>query len=215
MRTKLAVFAATILGVVGFAVMPAFARATVTIRHAGGGAALNTTTDTVKAFSPTLEFETALGNLQCTESTLTGKLTVNTANPAKATVSSATFTGTSGAQCPTTIGGGAVTATITAAQLPWTLEVAESGTSTLKGGPNVRFTAQLFEGVLEVGRCVYQNTTVKSEIVKFGSTPLQDKVKGQEFTLLEGTELCSETGELKGTFTLTANGSEMIEATKP
>jgi hypothetical protein len=158
--------------------------------------------------------------LECSNSTLKGRVSSNGLVQAKIEIVSGAFKGgEEGAleRCKTTISGPirTLTAEVSSLNLAWIWAFEQKGTSTTeglsfvvgKGVGNVGFQSKLFKevskGVVsQVASCVYEKERVAGTFT-IGSA-LSDLVSGQAFVLNSGasTGECSSGGTLSGTATV-------------
>jgi hypothetical protein len=201
-RKALAVLAPLALIGAMFA-LPAFAQATVTLRSGSAtGPALAVGAE-VKGFSSTLTFDVNNGTkLLCSENTLNGTVETNGGTSATVKINTATFTGTGGVACKTSLSG--VTADITA-NTPWILHVEKEDKFTLTGP--IKFTATLTLGSSDIATCVYERAGNITGTYATGGQANLTVAAGTTFTRLSGSEtFCSTGGELTGGFAPTSKG---------
>jgi hypothetical protein len=191
-----------LLALAALSALPAAASAALTLSV--GGTPLSTGAE-VKGESSNLVFKAPGSTLTCSSNVVSGTLTTNKKGSDKINLSSGSFTEPEpGGLCKSTLG----PARVTAATLPWTLTLAEAGTSTIKGESAVTFNAEFTEFGIT---CIFEANKV-ADTFNIGGA-LIDSISGQKFTRGSGSSVgCPEGGELNGSFALTSGGSA-IEAT--
>ncbi len=181
--------------------LPAFAQATVTLRSGSATGTPLAVGAEVKGVSSNLLFTLSTGSkLECAENTLNGVVETNTSIPANVKIKTATFTGTGGGACKTSISG--VTADVTA-NPPWVLHVEPKDKFTLTGP--IRFTATLTLGGVLVATCVYERADISGTYATGGQAILTVGAS-QIFLKVSGPEICGTEGTLTGSFAPTSKG---------
>jgi hypothetical protein len=198
MRTKL--FAAC-LAIAAFAALPSMASAATLTEN---GVDVPVGAKVLATNSESIVLTSSIGNITCTKSTLTGDVTQNSGGVVKATITTASFTGTGT--------GGACTSTIIfnpqfvvdVENLHYCLETPSGAdTFTVRGGGcseaarNTKFT--LTNSV--IGNCTYEKASVAGTFTT-NVTPAPLKFENQEFTKSAGGSACPGSGKLKGAYTL-------------
>jgi len=206
MSKKLYAAFVPLLAVVAFSALPAVASATLTLNT--GGVPLTAGAE-IKGESSNLVFKAPGSTLKCASNIVKGTLTTNKKASDKVNLTEGAFTEPlAGGLCESTLGAARV-ATV-GATLPWTLTLAEAGTSTIKGEPVVEFEAEFVEFGIT---CFFESKNVKDTFNVGGA--LIDTITGQKFTRNPASSVgCPENGELNGSFALTSGGAA-IEATIP
>jgi hypothetical protein len=190
-----------LLAVVAFSAMPAVASATLTLNTGGVPLAAKAP---IKGESANLVFKGPGTTLKCASNVVEGKLTTNKKASDKAELEESEFTGPGG--CESTLG----PARVAALTLPWTLTLAEAGTSTIKGASVVEFEAEFPSFGIT---CFFESKKVEDTFNIGG--PMIDTITGQKFTRNPASSVgCPESGELNGSFAL-SSGGVAIEATIP
>jgi len=198
MSKKLYAAFVPLVALVAFSAVPAVASATLTLNT--GGVPLAAGAE-IRGESSNLVFKAPGSTLKCESNVVVGKLTTNKKASDKANLAEGEFTG-----CESTLG----PANVAAVALPWTLTLAEAGTSTIKGEPVVEFEAEFPSVGLT---CFFESKNVKDTFNVGGA--MIDTITGQKVTRNPISSVgCPETGELNGSFALTSGGAA-IEATVP
>ena len=171
----------------------------------------------IQASSTNLIFETAAGNIECEQNTLTGTLTVNQASKDVASFTEASFAGnfTVAGACKTSAAGPVI---VTSSDLPWPAELSAKGTGLVRGTNHVAFTLEFLALEPSQNQCSYEATQVRttSPAGPEGS-PIQFIVTTtkQSFKIVKGSPqkspLCPPQGLLSGTFEV-LSGLESVQA---
>jgi hypothetical protein len=183
--------------------LPALAQATVTLRSGSATGTPLAVGAEAKGVSSNLIFTLSTGSkLECTENTLNGVVESNTSVPANVKINTATFTGTGGGSCKTSIP--PVTADITA-NSPWVLHVEPKDKFTLTGP--IKFTATLTVSGISIATCVFERASGLTGTYATGGQAILTLGSSQTFTKLSGNEeYCGTGGTLTGSFAPTSKG---------
>lgn len=201
---KHAIFAA-LLALVAMAAVPAIASA-VTLKV---GTKNMKAGDELTGFSSNLVFTGSGGEeLKCTESHLVGEVETNGQQTSTSKINSATFEGTGGGACATTLGGGTVTADVTpvASTLPWILHFEQGDNWTLT---HPIFTATFTSGGTSVGHCTFTATTVSGTYTTAPSQLKFTVTNGAFSQIAPSTKCASATGTLTGETLASSGGAEV------
>ncbi|HEY2477316.1 MAG TPA: hypothetical protein VGI17_01145 [Solirubrobacterales bacterium] len=223
------------LTALAFAALPAIASANISLREGSGTGTKIVVGKAVTIKSSNLVFSTtgpAVGNVECSNSTLSGHVSLNGAPQAKIQITSAAFKGAEeGAleRCKTTIAGPIrpLTAEVSAVNLAWISAFEQNGTSTTEGlsrivattgsvGLRSKLFAEVSKGVVaQVSNCVYEKESVAGTFT-IGNA-LGDLISAPEFALNAGasTGECPSGGTLSGTGTVEASGGVSVFTSTP
>lgn len=205
---------------VAFVALPAMASASPELQTSAGAKVATGTG--IKATSSNLKLSSASGNVECSENTMEGKVTENSGTSIKGEIEKATFTGTAGAKCNTTISdgfGGTLKVVVTPEGLPWCLESTGGDNWTLTGNKcgaaqsPISFILHLYSssGITKLGECTFERADVSGTFNTNASPLVLTVGASQTFTKSSGSFLCPASGTLSGTFNVTTSAGGALK----
>jgi hypothetical protein len=205
MYKKLITACMALAAFVAFAVVPSLASASPELTEPTGTTLAAGSLIEGTNIKPTL-FTSAFTKVECTTSTVTGKVIKNTGSEIEGEVSFAKFSGTgSGGDCTSSVGDVLVTHNPATNGLPWCIKNTKTADQfEIRGGAcsaaarPIRFTLDFTSGLT----CTYQRST--GALGTFTTHPEDAilSVEEQSWPLFEGGFPCPSEGKLDMTFTL-------------